>query len=113
MLDDRDDSLADPPALRQGGGRVSRERYCTICRQAEHHRPDCPEMSFPSGRRRDDPGPSTPLRPCNPGRQFPLRQESPLSEEMAHIFAGAAERNLRAHMAEMERQRAIEAEVAP
>ncbi len=70
------------------------------------HKRDCPEMSFTSGRRRDDPGPSAPLRPCDPDRKFPLHQESPIGEEMARIFSGLAEKRLQAYIAE---QRALHA----
>lgn len=77
------------------------DRFCPRCNQQDHHRPDCPEMSFPSGRRRDDPGPSAPLKPVEPSRRLPLHFESPLSEELARIFAGSTERMIERHVKAM------------
>lgn len=31
-------------------------RTCATCHQSDHHRPDCPEMFWPDGRRRGIPG---------------------------------------------------------
>lgn len=80
------------------------ERGCALCvvwedgKGGRHHQRNCPEMSFASGRRRDDPGPSAPLPPLNPDLKLPLHQESPLSEAMAKIFSGQTEANIKAHL---------------
>lgn len=63
--------------------------FCTHCRQSEHHRPECPEMSFPSGQRRDVPGAGGP------------HDGVPLGDEMGAIFGGLMERMLKRHMADV------------
>lgn len=73
---------------------------CSKCHGARH-KPDCPEMYFASGRRRDDPGPRRPLPPFNPD----LRIEnpgglSPKTLEFGRIFAGVTEQMLARHIAE-------------
>lgn len=78
-------------------------RYCPTCRSNDHHRRDCPEMSFPSGRRRDDPGSMPSLRACKPDRVLPLHQEGPIAEEMAGIFRGVSEGAIAAYVTENRR----------
>lgn len=63
--------------------------FCTDCHRTDHHRPDCPQMSFPSGERRDVPG--------APGPHDGI----PLGDEMAGIFAGGVERMLKRHLADV------------
>lgn len=73
-------------------------RFCEKC-GGERHARNCPEMSFPSGQRRDDPtGVGLPPK-LDPSRKFPPHAESPLSEEMAKIFAGSTEKMIERHIA--------------
>jgi len=49
-------------------------RRCPDCLEDQHHQPACPQMSFPSGLRRDDPGP-------------PPAHSMTMQDELAKIFA--------------------------
>lgn len=73
---------------------MARQKTCPRC-FGERHEPNCPEMSFPSGLRRDDPGsePGWPP-PYNPARaaEIPASSESPLTLELSRIFAGVERR---------------------
>jgi hypothetical protein len=99
---------------------MSRRNSCDHCRVTQdgtgqfHHQRDCPEMSFPSGRRRDDPGPMPPIPPlrrdergdpifANPGGL------SPVTLEFAQIFGGLAEAKIARYVAE-HRARFVERE---
>jgi hypothetical protein len=92
-----------------------RDKICRDC-GLHAHPPDCPQMSFPSGRRRDDPAPGAvllpalkPLNPPPPGERAEIAHPggwSPISEQMSKIFAGLAEAKIERHIAEQRRLQA-------
>jgi len=60
---------------------------CPSCFQTEHCAPSCPELRWPDGRLRGTIAVPIPLPPVRNLADIPVRDTSPLSDEIAGIFA--------------------------